>query len=212
MLGTVTAGGVFTMDRPLTVIEAIARAGGLETGMHERGTVELADLTRSFLARKQQRVPVDFERLFQRGDLTQNVALGALTTTSTSGAAGANEIYVLGQVGNPGVLTFAPKATLISAIASRGGFSGKAFKSRGAARVDASGRPSSRGGHGGHSIGQVAGFQIAAERHRVCQCQSVDEGGRSARQRRPGIYPGVYRNSDDPEHRPDYHHSAHQIA
>ncbi|MBP9901931.1 MAG: polysaccharide biosynthesis/export family protein [Verrucomicrobiota bacterium] len=129
VLGTVTAGGVFTMDRPLTVIEAIARAGGLETGMHERGTVELADLTRSFLARKQQRVPVDFERLFQRGDLTQNVALEP-DDYIYIGAAGANEIYVLGQVGNPGVLTFAPKATLISAIASRGGFSGKAFKSR----------------------------------------------------------------------------------
>lgn len=129
VLGSVAAGGVFPMDRPVTVIEAVARAGGLETGLHERGTVELADLTRSFLARKQERVPVDFERLFQRGDLAQNMVLEP-DDYLYIGAASANEIYVLGQVANPGVLAFASKPTVISAIASRGGFSEKAFKSR----------------------------------------------------------------------------------
>ena len=129
VLGAVTAGGVFPMDRPMTVIEAVARAGGLETGLHGGSTVELADLTRSFLARKQQRVPVDFERLFQRGDLAQNVVLEP-DDYLYIGAASANEIYVLGEVANPGVLTFALKPTVISAIASRGGFAGKAFKTR----------------------------------------------------------------------------------
>ena len=129
VLGSVTAGGVFFMDRPMTVIEAVARAGGLESGLHEQGTVELADLTRSFLARKQQRVPVDFERLFQRGDLAQNVVLEP-DDFLYIGAASANEIYVLGAVGNPGVLSFAHKPTVISAISSRGGFGRGAFKSQ----------------------------------------------------------------------------------
>jgi polysaccharide export outer membrane protein len=129
VLGSVTTGGVFPMDRPMTVIEAVARAGGLETGLHGGGTVELADLSRSFLARKQQRVPVDFERLFQRGDLAQNVVLEP-DDYLYIGAASANEIYVLGQVVNPGVLAYASKPTVISAIASRGGFSTKAFRSR----------------------------------------------------------------------------------
>lgn len=129
IMGSVTAGGVFPMDRPLTVIEAVARAGGLETGLYERGTVELADLSHSFLARKQQRVPVDFERLFQRGDLSQNVVLEPDDYLYFASAS-ANEIYVLGQVAAPGVLAYKSKPTVISAIASRGGFSGKAFKSR----------------------------------------------------------------------------------
>ncbi len=129
VLGSVTAGGVFFMDRPMTVIEAVARAGGLESGLHEQGTVELADLTRSFLARKQQRVPVDFERLFQRGDLAQNVVLEP-DDFLYIGAASANEIYVLGAVGNPGVLSFAHKPSVISAISSRGGFGRGAFKSQ----------------------------------------------------------------------------------
>lgn len=129
VMGSVVNGGVFPMDRPTTVIEAVARAGGLETGVYQSGTVELADLTRSFLVRNGERVKVDFEKLFQHGDLTQNTALEP-NDYLYIGAASANEIYVLGQVVEPGVVRYANKPTVISAIASRGGFSGKAFKSR----------------------------------------------------------------------------------
>ena len=129
VLGAVANKGVFPLDRPTTIIEAIARAGGLETGLFERNTVELADLSHSFLVRNGQRVPVDFEKLFQRGDLTQNAPLEPDDFLYFASAS-ANEIYVLGEVINPGILSFAPKPTVISAIASRGGFTDRAFKSR----------------------------------------------------------------------------------
>lgn len=129
VLGSVVNGGSFPMDRPTSVIEAVARAGGLETGVYQRGTVELADLTHSFLARSGARVPVDFERLFQRGDLTQNAALEPGDYLYIASAT-ANEIYVLGEVMAPGVLSYAPKPTVVSAIASRGGFGLKAYKTR----------------------------------------------------------------------------------
>jgi polysaccharide biosynthesis/export protein len=129
VLGSVANGGVFSLDRPTTVIEAVARAGGLETGLYQQGTVELADLTRSFLVRDGQRLSVDFEKLFQRGDLSQNVAL-VPGDYLYIGAASANEIYVLGQVNHPGVLAFSSKPTVISAIAARGGYNAQAFKSR----------------------------------------------------------------------------------
>lgn len=129
VMGAVVNSGIFPMDRPTTVIEAVARAGGLETGVYKRSTVELADLTRSFLVRRGERVAVDFERLFQRGDLSQNAALEPGDYLYI-GAASANEVYVLGQVGEPGVVAYASKPTVISAIASRGGFAAKAFKSR----------------------------------------------------------------------------------
>src|SRR2546422_129128 len=48
VLGSIVNRGVFPFDRPMTVIEAIARAGGLETGVYDQHTVELADLHRSF--------------------------------------------------------------------------------------------------------------------------------------------------------------------
>jgi len=101
LLGSVVNSGVFTFDRPLTVIEAIARAGGLETGLSDQRSVELTDLAHSFLVRKGQRLPLDFERLFQRGDLSQNVPLEPDDYLYFA-SANANEIYVLGEVINPG--------------------------------------------------------------------------------------------------------------
>ena len=129
VLGAVTQKGVFLLDRPLTVIEAIARAGGLATGLYERNTVEAADLPHSFLVRQGKRMPVDFEKLFQQGDLAQNIPLEPddyLYFPSSS----LNEIYVLGEVLAPGTVGFKPNASIIAAITDRGGFTEKAYKQR----------------------------------------------------------------------------------
>ncbi len=129
VLGAVANKGVYTFDRPLRIIEAIARAGGLESGLYAARTVELADLQRSFLIRDGQRMPVDFERLFQRGDLTQNIPLQPDDYLYFA-LASANEIYVLGEVMLPGVQVFAARPSAISAITTAGGFTQRAFKSR----------------------------------------------------------------------------------
>jgi protein involved in polysaccharide export with SLBB domain len=129
VLGAVVSKGVFPFDRPLTLIEAIARAGGLETGVFERNTVELADLSHSFLVRRGQRVPVDFEKLFQQGDLSQNIALEPEDYVYFASAS-ANEIYVLGEVTAPGIVPYSPKSGVIGAITTRGGFTKRSFKGR----------------------------------------------------------------------------------
>jgi protein involved in polysaccharide export with SLBB domain len=129
VLGAVMTKGVFNFDRPLSVIEALARAGGLQTGLYGRDTVELADLGHSFLVRNSQRVPVDFERLFERGDLSQNVALQPDDFLYFAPAS-ANEVYVLGQVADPGVAAFLPRTSAIAVIAARGGFTREAYRSR----------------------------------------------------------------------------------
>src|SRR5262245_12305202 len=129
VLGSVVNSGVYPFDRPMTIIEAIAKAGGLETGMADQKSVELADLSHSFLARGGQRLPVDFDRLFHHGDLSQNVALEPNDYLYFASAL-ANEIYVLGEVMNPGVVTFSQKPTVLNVIASRVGFSLHAYKGR----------------------------------------------------------------------------------
>jgi protein involved in polysaccharide export with SLBB domain len=129
VLGAVVNKGVFTMDRPMTVIEALARAGGLETGLDNERTVELADLSRSFLVRNGQRVSLDFERLFQQGDLSQNIAVEPNDYVYVA-SADANEVYVLGEVMAAGIVRFLPRTTVISAIAARGGFNDIAYKQR----------------------------------------------------------------------------------
>ena len=129
MLGKVNAKGAYALDRPLTLLEAVARAKGLETGLYQRTTVEMADLGRSFIVRGNEKLDVDFERLFLEGDLSQNIAIEPndyIFFAST----GANDIYVLGEVMLPGPLGFVSDATVMTAIADRGGYSEKAFKKR----------------------------------------------------------------------------------
>jgi protein involved in polysaccharide export with SLBB domain/capsular polysaccharide biosynthesis protein len=130
VLGKVTQRGVFTLDRPLTIIEAVARAHGLETGLLEnQNSVDLADLQRSFLMRGGKRVPVNFEKLFQTGDLSQNVTLEPDDYLYFA-AANLKEVYVLGEVRSPGPVYWTANTTVMAAIAGRSGFTDRAYKSR----------------------------------------------------------------------------------
>jgi protein involved in polysaccharide export with SLBB domain len=129
MLGKVLSRGVYYLDRPLTIVEAVAQARGLETGLMQQGTVELADLPRSFLLRQGKRAPVDFERLFQQGDLTQNILVEPedyIYFPSTTD----NAVYVLGEIGRPGMVPIAPQISVISAITTCGGFTSRSYRQR----------------------------------------------------------------------------------
>jgi len=127
VLGTVVQKGVFYLDRPTTIIEAVSLARGFETSVSNGDTVDAVDFSRSFLARGGRRVPVDFERLFTRGDLSQNAALEPndylYFPASSSGL-----IYVLGAVDLPGPVDYGPNVSALSAIVSRGGFTERAWK------------------------------------------------------------------------------------
>lgn len=129
MLGKVVDKGVFPLEYPITLIEAVARARGIETGLFEGNTVELADLPRSYIVRRRKRLPVDFEKLFFEGDLSQNVEVepGDFIYFASSIS---NDVYVLGEVGNPGVFGFTPRLTALGAIAVRGSFTPAAYRSR----------------------------------------------------------------------------------
>ncbi len=129
VLGKVVQRGVYTLDRPTTVIEAIARAKGFENGLIENNTVDLADLSRSFLMRGGKRVSVDFEKLFLGGDLSQNIQIEPGDYLYFP-SADVSQIYVLGEVGLPGIVVYRPDMTVLTAISTRAGFNEKAFKSR----------------------------------------------------------------------------------
>lgn len=129
MLGKVVQKGVFTLDRPMTVVEAVARAKGFETGLSGRNLVELADLTRSFLVRHGSRAPLDFEKLFAAGDLSQNIPVEPddyfyFPPTDVQ------EIYLLGEVTASGPVTFTENLAAVNAIATRGGFAPRAWRQR----------------------------------------------------------------------------------
>jgi protein involved in polysaccharide export with SLBB domain len=130
VLGKVVNRGAYALDRPVTILEAVARAHGLETGLLENNTsFELADLQRSFVMRGNKRLDVNLERLFYQGDLTQNVPLEPDDYLYFAGA-NLKEVYVLGHVNSPGPAIWTPGLTVVGAIAARNGYTDKAFKSR----------------------------------------------------------------------------------
>ncbi len=129
MLGEVVQKGVYAMDGPVTVLEAIARAKGFESGLVDGKVVELADFSHSFIARHGKRLGLNLGRLFREGDLSQNVALEPGDYVYIA-PLNLEQVYVLGQVRLPGTAPYSSSGTLLRAIAARGGFAQRAYKSR----------------------------------------------------------------------------------
>jgi protein involved in polysaccharide export with SLBB domain/capsular polysaccharide biosynthesis protein len=129
MLGLVAQRGTFTLDRPMTIVEAVARARGFETESSSGETTELADLRHAFLVRNGQRQPVDFARLFTAGDLSQNIPVEPGDYFFFP-PADLQEVFVLGEVRQPGPATLSPESTTLRAVASRGGFTDRAWRDR----------------------------------------------------------------------------------
>ena len=129
ILGKVEAAGAYPMDHPVTLVEAIAQAKGVELGLVEDKTVELCDYAHSFLLRGGKHMPVDFQRLFVEGDTSQNVALEPNDYIYMASAI-SNNIFILGEVRAPGSQGFSPNLSVTGAIALRGGFTDVAYRDR----------------------------------------------------------------------------------
>ena len=129
LLGSVVRPGAFTLDRPTTIVEAIARARGFETVVQERDLVELADLPRAFLVRHGRRVPVEFEKLFLQGDLSQNISLAPGDYLFIP-PADVKQVYVVGEVLTPGAAPYNANLSAVRAIAEQGGFTSRAWKQK----------------------------------------------------------------------------------
>lgn len=123
ILGRVQAPGVYGLPGPMTLLEAVAMAGGTlsmasyadqeAAGIGE----ELADLQRSFVLRGGKLLPVDMERLLKHGDLTQNIYLEPDDFVYFP-AATTRDVYVLGAVSQPRAVPYKRGLTVAAAIAS----------------------------------------------------------------------------------------------
>jgi protein involved in polysaccharide export with SLBB domain len=123
ILGRVQVPGVYPLAAPMTLLEAISTAGGTlglsafrdqsAAGMTE----ELADLRRSFVLRQGKLLPLNFERLLNQGDLSQNIYLQPDDFIYLP-AATAREIYVLGAVTQPQRVPYTEGMTVAGAVAS----------------------------------------------------------------------------------------------
>lgn len=119
VLGQVTKPLVVALTPALTLVEAIARAGGL---------TDSADLAGALLVREGRAEPVDFDRLFRKGDLSQNALLKANDVVMIPNIAD-KKVFVLGEVAKAQVLSLRAGTTLVEAISTAGGFTINAKRS-----------------------------------------------------------------------------------
>ncbi len=120
ILGKVNSPNIYQLNQPTTLIDGIARAGGIEIAGGTGTTEELADLSRAILARDGRLLPIDFEALVNRGDMRFNVYLRDqdfifLPPKSTL------EILVLGGVGTPKAVGWREGQGIVGAIAEADG-------------------------------------------------------------------------------------------
>ena len=101
--------GALQLMRDLTLLQAVALVGGVAPG---------ADAENSFVLRKDKKIPVNFTKLLQKGDLTQDLKLepGDSVVAPT-----ADLVYLQGEVRAPGPIKFLPDLTVVKAITQGGG-------------------------------------------------------------------------------------------
>ena len=101
--------GVMQLTRELTLLQAISVVGGV---------VPNADAEKGFLLRGDKRVPIDFNRLVQRGDLSQNPKLEPGDSIVVPLA---DAVYVNGEVKLPGAVKYSGDLTILKALTQVGG-------------------------------------------------------------------------------------------
>ena len=128
ILGRVANAGIYPMPAPMTLLEAVAAAGGTMSSSLSGTTEELTDLSNSFIVRNGERLPVSFNRLLNEGDMSQNIYLQPDDFIYFPSAV-SRDIYVLGAVRTPKAV---PRQhdTLVGAIADAGGPIKNAFLSQ----------------------------------------------------------------------------------
>ncbi len=122
LLGRLNQPGVYPMPAPMSLLEALALAGGTASAGNQVTLQDLADLRHSFVMRQGQFVPVDFYRLLHDGDTSQNIYLQPDDFVYVPSAL-SQQIYVLGAVRTPRSVAYSDGMTLVSAMANASGAS-----------------------------------------------------------------------------------------
>lgn len=126
ILGRLNKPGVYPIAGPVTLLEAISAAGGTAKSSSTVTTTELADLRHSFVVRHGRVLPVNFVRLLQDGDMSQNIYLEPDDFIYVPSAL-SQEVYVLGAVLFPRTVPYSDQMTVVSAISGANGTAPEAY-------------------------------------------------------------------------------------
>ncbi|HMS15834.1 MAG TPA: SLBB domain-containing protein [Planctomycetota bacterium] len=120
ILGQVNRPGSIEVEGQLTLVDAIGKAEGFRHSI-DKEALGVADLSGAFVARNRTLVPVDFEALFHRGDLAENISVYPGDFIYIPDLA-QQEVFVIGYVRRPGPVPVRKNSmTVLQALANAGG-------------------------------------------------------------------------------------------
>ncbi|MEZ5329479.1 MAG: SLBB domain-containing protein [Verrucomicrobiales bacterium] len=129
ILGMVKRNGSHPLNKRIRLLEALALSGGVTATEGVAGPELAADFSRSFLVRGGEKQNIDFEKLYVQGDLEQNVLVQDGDYIYI-GSNAQNRCYVLGAVNGNRSVTISPGASVMSVIASAGGYTDDAWRGK----------------------------------------------------------------------------------
>jgi len=121
ILGKINDPGTYSITNNTKVLDTIAIARGLSIGIFEDNTVELADLEHAYIRRENTVLPVNFIELVRKGNPLHNIPLKDKDYIYIPSALN-SEVYVLGEVQEPGHFGFKEKMTLTQLITYTKGY------------------------------------------------------------------------------------------
>lgn len=114
ILGQVRNPGVFKVLGRISILQALAMAGGSN---------EVGDLAETYVLRKDEKILVNLDKLLKEADLSQELAVLPGDTLVVPAVKGfGNSIYVFGEVRRPGLQPLTRDLTVLRALINAGGF------------------------------------------------------------------------------------------
>ncbi|MCI0547616.1 MAG: polysaccharide export protein, partial [Candidatus Rokubacteria bacterium] len=101
--------GPMQLTQDLSLIQAVSLVGGIQPG---------ADAENGYLLRGEKRMPIDFTRLLQKGDLSQNIRLEPGDSIVVPVA---DLVFIQGEVRAPGSVKYTSDLTIVRAVTQAGG-------------------------------------------------------------------------------------------
>ncbi|MDX8389247.1 MAG: FG-GAP-like repeat-containing protein, partial [Mariprofundaceae bacterium] len=114
-----TGPGTYFMKGKETIVDFLSRAGG---------PTKDANLAKVQVLRDGKTITLDLNRAIKQGDWTENAILDDSDTIFIPSLSHSKQqVYVIGEVGKPGIVGFADDINVLEAISQSGGFSDDAY-------------------------------------------------------------------------------------
>jgi protein involved in polysaccharide export with SLBB domain len=115
IFGKVENGGVYPLDTPTTIRQAIAKAEGIALGKYHDSWIPIHNYKDSWILRGQEKIPVDFEALMTKNDFSEDIYVRPGDVIYIASALG-REVYLMGEVNQQQSQPFTAGLTLTQLI------------------------------------------------------------------------------------------------